>query len=847
MPQTNGAEFDFFISYAKADHEWAEGVLTDALKAANFKCLTQADFVPGKPLLQSFEDAVTSSRQVVLVLSPEYQADNFTRLSDMLAQHYGTELGTWPVIPIIYKEMEDLPLRIRALNPLDATHREDWDAVIQSLIGQKPIPAPLIPPPPYRGLRTFSELDSAFFFGREKETEDAIHLLQTYPFLALIGPSGSGKSSLVYAGIIPMLKKSQSFGPGSWRILSMRPNDDPFQELSETLGGDPFQPQNIIAAKDNSTRLLLVVDQLEEIFTVSKGDTSKFQNALLELKKHENIFLVLTVRADFYPELMTSLLWPEIQRHRYEVTSLNEEGMINAIRKPAEKVGVYIEAALVERLARDAHKEPGVMPFVQETMILLWDKIVRRFLPLSAYEMLVLPRSTYAKRDSKGATGLEAAIALHAEKVLGRLDEKEQIIARRIFIRLVHFGEGRPDTRRQQAQSALRANEDPLLFRDTLLYLADEKSRLLSLSGEEKGTSKVDISHEALLTVPSLIRDWIEQGRADELHRRDLEDDAQKWIEEKRNPSYLYVSNRLQEAQEWSARFHQEIDSKIQDFLKVSAKYNRRRQLERYSFFILLGLFALFGLGSSVYFIEEETAKQIARGPMVEFASGPAILGYGKTRVVRDLPAFSLDKYEVTNRQYGLCVDAGRCTISYNPYYEGGPQPADNMPVTSISAFQAADFCDWIGRRLPTAMEWERAVRGTTGRTWPWGEESPVDPKPRVHIFLPEWPQAVGLDGPVAVDDKDFADGATPEGVWQLLGNAAEWTSTFATVTTCPDPYGEDCQVWDGKTNKVQALYIVGLGWSDDLLSEQKDRVSEYYPASPTLNSGPSIGFRCAK
>jgi hypothetical protein len=114
-----------------------------------------------------------------------------------------------------------------------------------------------------------------------------------------------------------------------------------------------------------------------------------------------------------------------------------------------------------------------------------------------------------------------------------------------------------------------------------------------------------------------------------------------------------------------------------------------------------------------------------------------------------------------------------------------------------------------------------------------------------VQIFLSEWPQVIGLDGPVAVDDKNFADGKTPEGVWHLLGNAAEWTSSSATLTACPDPYGKDCQTWDGKTTQVQALYIVGLGWSQDLLSEQKARVSEYSAASPIVID-PSIGFRCA-
>jgi formylglycine-generating enzyme required for sulfatase activity len=97
----------------------------------------------------------------------------------------------------------------------------------------------------------------------------------------------------------------------------------------------------------------------------------------------------------------------------------------------------------------------------------------------------------------------------------------------------------------------------------------------------------------------------------------------------------------------------------------------------------------------------------------------------------------------------------------------------------------------------------------------------------------------------VAVNDQDFADGRTPEGVWHLIGNVWEWTSTYATDTTCPDPYAEDCRIWDGKSTQVQALHQVGLGWSVDLLSEEMGRVSEFISASP-VSPDDATGFRCA-
>ena len=849
MAQSNNTEFDFFISYADDDRAWAEGVLTDALRAANFKCITHADFEAGKPLLQAFEDAVVSSRKVIIVLSPAYLADQFARFSDLLAQHYGIELTTWPVVPLIYKEVEDLPLRLRMLSPIDATRQQDWEAVIKGLTGQISPPPREIPGAPYPGLRSFSNLDSPLFFGRETESQDMLRLLRAYPFLALIGSSGSGKSSLVFAGLIPVLKDSQAFGSGSWLVRDLRPGPDPLRALTTALAGDPLRPPETVPAllrEHEAARLLLVVDQFEELFTVTKENAAAFQNALLGLIRQDGVWVVITARADFYPSLMSSLLWQEIRVNRFEVLPLAEAALAEAIRKPAEKVGVYVESALVERLVGDAREEPGVLPFVQETMILLWDKVVRRFLPLSAYEALILPRSAYDKHPPDGTTGLDAAIAIHARGVLTRLSPEQQDVARRIFLRLVSFGDGRPDTRRQQPRSALQLNYDPQLVDSTIATLANDRSRLLTITGREGDPdSKVDISHESLITAPTTIRTWIEDGRVDELLRRNLQADAEEWLTKKRHTSYLYQSARLQQARDWSAHYHEDISPEIQSFLEASVRSNHKRKMQWRSFIILTGLFAIFGVASATYFAWLEGLKQDARSPMIYFQESLAVFGYGEKRVQRELAASYLEQYEVTNRQYELCVEARRCTASNIPYQEGVEEPGDDLPVTWVTAHQAATFCDWIGRRLPTVTEWERAARGVEGRTWPWGEERPIDPRPRVHIFLSDWPEAAAIAGPVAVNDKAYSLGVTPEGIWHLLGNAAEWTATYGTFSTCPDPYDEACRIWDGKSTQVQALTVVGLGWSDELSSDRMDRVSEYYYASP-VSVDPAYGFRCA-
>ena len=385
-----------------------------------------------------------------------------------------------------------------------------------------------------------------------------LQALRKNRFLTVIGSSGSGKSSLVLAGLVPRLRASGLFGPGGWRIIVMRPTAEPFAELRKALDADPADPAaavaHALAAQPDARRLLLVVDQCEELFTVARGDTTAFQQALVRLAEVPDAHVVLTVRADFYDELMASPLWPAIQRNRAEIAPLDEAGLREAIHKPAETVGVYVESALVERLAADAAGSPGVLPLVQETLVLLWEKLERRVLPLRSYESLILTRSAYAIPDGEGhRTGLEVAIAQHAESVIASFAGTPRAeIARRIFLRLIQFGEGRPNTRRQQAVAQLRAGHDPVEFAQVLKHLTD--NRLLTQSGDEQtGRRKADVAHEALIVGWPRLRGWITEHRAAEEIRRELEAKASAWIAKGRGDAGLLDRVDLPAADQWLA------------------------------------------------------------------------------------------------------------------------------------------------------------------------------------------------------------------------------------------------------------------------------------------------------
>lgn len=590
------SSYDLFISYADADRAWVEGYLLDVLGDAGIRYLSESAFELGVPRVIEFERAVAQSKRCLLILSPAYLVEGFTQFPELLAQSYGLETSTWPVIPLILHPVE-LPPRLKMLTALDATNVDGWDRTIQRLITslQFRLPGPSTRPEcPYPGMVPFAESDRDLFFGRERPVQEMLERLRLHRFLTVIGPSGSGKSSVVSAGLVPALRKSNLFGPGQWLVLTLRPGELPLASLQDLIGSDLTDPSRAVSAvlqKDpNTTHLLLVIDQFEELFTVAKEGVLEFQQKLMQLARTPNCFVVLTARADFYADLMVSPLWSEIQAHRAEILPLDDEGLKQAIVRPAEAVGVFVEAALVERLVADAAGEPGVLPFVQETLVLLWDRLERRFLPLRAYEALVLTRRAYGTLDTGERTGLQVAMARRADAALANLSPDQQLIAQRIFLRLIQFGVGRADTRRQQTISALRSTrDDPRAFDETLQNLTD--SRLLTLSSQENATEKkVDIAHESLIRGWPTLQDWVNERRADEETRRRLQDKANEWVRLGRSGGLL-DEVELREAENWlSSRdaidlgYAQDLDALVAasraEILRVQAEKAQAQQRE---------------------------------------------------------------------------------------------------------------------------------------------------------------------------------------------------------------------------------------------------------------------------
>ncbi len=580
--------YDAFVSYADDDREWVEGYLLDALEQAGIRCHHEAAFSLGVPRLLEFERAIRESKVTILVLSQAYFASSISELVDVLAMTFSTESGIWPVIPLRLHECE-LPPRLHMLERLDVMDQRSWKQAVERLCRQlhRPPPPPSPRPRcPYPGMRPFSEDEADRFFGRDKETEELVQRLRLDPFLAVIGPSGSGKSSLVTAALLPSLAQSGAFGGGGWVFRRVRPGSAPVFALEAALGGaveDASAAVNqLLANAPGADKVLIFVDQLEELFTSATSGVAEFEEAMIRLVRTPRCYVVVTMRADFYPQLMTSRLWGLARGRRVEVLPLQGPALRQAIERPAERVGVFIESALVERLVVDAAEEPGLLPLIQETLVCLWDRVDRRFLPLSAYEALVLGRAAYGEPEQ---TGLQIAMARRADQAMAILTPEEQVVARRTFLRLVQFGVGRNDVRRQQPASALRtASDDPQLVQRVLEHLAEHRLITVTANVAHADDRRVDLAHEALIRGWPTFQAWLQERRAGEQTRRRLLDKAEEWARLGSGTGGLLDPIELLEAERWVASPDAPelgVDAQILDLIAASRSAIDRAERER--------------------------------------------------------------------------------------------------------------------------------------------------------------------------------------------------------------------------------------------------------------------------
>ncbi len=601
---------------------------------------------------------------------------------------------------------------------------------------------------PFRGLESFRPEDSEFFFGREELTRKLVRRIKAHPFLAVLGASGSGKSSLVMAGLIPALHLDI-------KPVIFRPGTNPMEPLK--------------TAGENA---LIVVDQFEELITSTREEATRkeFIARLLDATKHNKV--IITMRSDFLSEVAVYRdLNQEVQNHLENVPPMNMDELRRAVVGQAGAVGLRFEADLSHQILENVAGEPGAMPLLQHALWELWNRRHGRNLRASEY---------------RAFGGVRQAISSAAEKVFGECVRAEQEQIHDIFLRLTRLDESdeRRDTRRRVAiNDLIPSGQDQSSIVPLLDKLAN--ARLIVKSVNE-GKTEIEVAHEALIRHWERLGEWLKQDRDDLRLRDGLSSLTRQWESAGRKDDSLLLGGwRLKGAIAISAKYP--LNDAEHRFIALSIAAERRRMFQRVGFLVsiltLLAVFLALGPGRWAYY--EYQRRQILRAnPPFEFGAGEIIFGTDAPDRSEEEPqlqtvhvdAFKMDVTEATNGQYRICVEAGVCDEPKDTtFYDKAD--LKQHPVVSVTFDQAAAYCAWLGGRLPTTYEWERAARGQKGRSWPWGESLPTPANANLLIILnseqQEWFEPGGTF-PAA----SFKTGATPEGIYDLLGNVWEWTTT---------------------------------------------------------------------
>ncbi len=445
---------------------------------------------------------------------------------------------------------------------------------------------------PYKGLRAFQEADAGDFFGREALIE---RLLERFDasgksghFLSVVGPSGSGKSSAVKAGLLPRLRAGAVSGSRDWFIVEMVPGARPLEELEAALLRVAVNPPasllpqlkederglaravKRVLPNTPSTELLLVIDQFEEVFTQLEDESERTHllNLLLNAAQDpESRFrFITTLRADFYDR---PLLYPEfgemVRAHTEVVLPLSRDELHQAIVEPAANAGLGLEANLVPEIINDVAEQPGALPLLQYALTELFERRDERWLTLQAY------------RDIGGVSG---ALAQRADELFAEMDEEGQVAARQLFLRLVTLNEGAEDTRRRVLLDELLSLQ---VDASQMQAVIDRfgKYRLLTFDRDPATrTPTVEIAHEALIRRWGRFQGWISESREGLRIQRRLTAAADDWLNAGKDPSFLASGARLEQFEIWKDETDLALTGKEFAYLDASLAERVRQQAE---------------------------------------------------------------------------------------------------------------------------------------------------------------------------------------------------------------------------------------------------------------------------
>ena len=408
-------------------------------------------------------------------------------------------------------------------------------------------------PCPFKGLASFEPVDAEYFFGREQLIAELVARLVGAGFLGIVGPSGSGKSSVLRAGLLPALAGGVLPGSGSWRRLLLRPGERPMEELRRVLVSGANDPlAEALDALPADGRLLLAVDQLEELFTACRSDVERaaFVAALSGAAADPagRAVVVAALRADFYGRFAAHPALAELLGANHVLVGpMQASELRRAVELPAARVGLRVEPELADALVDDVEGEPGALPLLSTALLELWQKRQDQTLTLAAY------------RESGGVQG---AVARLAEGTYERIPDERKPLVRALMLRLVGEGESDAPVRRRASLAELDLERDRWMA-DVLAALAD--SRLVTVGG-----GSVEVAHEALLREWPRLSEWIEEDAEGRRLRRHITRAATDWDAAGRDQGELFRGARLAAALDWTAAHALDVNELEREFVTES-------------------------------------------------------------------------------------------------------------------------------------------------------------------------------------------------------------------------------------------------------------------------------------
>ena len=560
-----------FLSYHSPDRHAVETVKRFLQARGVQTFMDRENLVPGLPWPQALEEALRGADAMAVFLGP-HGLGSWQKREMWFALDLQAREETFPVVPVLLPGADPTPGFLSLNTWVDLrqgiSNAEELNALAQAVLGSLP-PSTIesrLTICPYRALQAFLEQDAAFFLGREAFSSQLLEVVMSRNWVSVVGPSGSGKSSVVQAGLLPLLRRQRPPAK-TWDVGVFSLGNQPFHSLAAALVPllEPNLPETERLARENqlgdrlekdeirlervieralelskgSDRLLLVADQFERLFTRTSTAFKKqsFIEILLTASDQVPLTVVLTLRADFYGQLigLSRDLSDRMVPGLVNLGPMTRAELSRAITGPARLVGLDFDSGLVERILDDLGTEPGNLPLLEFALTQLWEQRQEGLLTHDAYERI---------------GGVEKAIADRAEKEFNSFSSERQEVARRLFTRMVRIAspeEGGDDTSQHAVLTELGTEARPVV-----LALAD--ARLLVTGREQIGSideETVELAHEALIHHWNRLSKWLKQDREFLLWRQRLQAALRQWEIGGRDEDDVLRGSFLEEADRW--------------------------------------------------------------------------------------------------------------------------------------------------------------------------------------------------------------------------------------------------------------------------------------------------------